>query len=1034
MTSAPRSAGPRGTRPRVCTIPPHAPFLDVLAGALLDGRLCATAPLTGDPIALSQALIFLPTRRAVRELERVLVARLGGAALLPVIAPLGEEDEDAEAFDPQAWGADPAPAAIGETERRLVFTQMIQAWAAQIGHAIVPHAPGEPLLIPASAADAAGLAAELARLIDSFETENVDWSRLAGLVPEEHDKAWDIIRQFLVIAAEWWPRHLAERGMIGPAAARNGEIARLAERLMRDRPATPIVIAGSTGSNPATADLMAVVAGLDHGAVVLPGLATSGLDEAGWRAVGTAGARAYTHPQHGLQRLLRRLGVERSEVAELADRHLAPPVRTLIATDALRPSATTDRWSAAPHAEALLAEALSGVALVEAANEREEALAIAALLREALEEPDATVALITPDRNLARRVTAELARWGIAADDTGGQPLAGTPAGILARLVASAAASRLAPEDLRALIHHCDARFGLPAADVRRAAEILEIGALRGPRPAAGIAGLRAAFAAGKSRASGKHAHPRLKAFTPEDWALADLLLDAIDAAFAELLALHGRRTDLATLAAAHRAANAAIAGDEPVFGRAELERLFDEIAEAEAVVALDLAEYPALFTTLAGWGVVRPPLPSEQRLRVLGTLEARLLNFDRVVLGGLVEGTWPGDARNDPWLSRSMRAALGLPPPEWRVGLSAHDFEQAFGNAEVFLTRALKAGGAPSVASRWLQRLGAVAGKEIWAEVRARGERARAVAARLDDPQRPTIIGEPLPCPALALRPKRLSVTEIETLIRDPYTIYARHVLKLRPLDPIGEEPSGAERGTAIHDALARFVDEGIDPSSPDALDRLLDFGRDAFAPLQAFPDVAAIWWPRFERVARWFLTWEGSRRPAIAASFTEDFGELRWKTTAGREFTLSGMADRIEFLHDGGIAILDYKTGAAPTARQAQSGIAPQLPLEAAMLAAGAFRKAPAGTVDRLHYVRIAGTDPAGEDQLLEFKDASVSELAASSLASLKTLIDRFENEGVPYRARMHPKFKRRDNGDYDHLARIAEWGLAIDGGEEG
>jgi ATP-dependent helicase/nuclease subunit B len=435
------------------------------------------------------------------------------------------------------------------------------------------------------------------------------------------------------------------------------------------------------------------------------------------------------------------------------------------------------------------------------------------------------------------------------------------------------------------------------------------------------------------------------------------------------------------------------------------------------------------LLDRLLSWRVVRSFGATHPRIAMLGVLEARLLAFDRVVLAGLVEGTWPPQVSNDPWLSRPMRAAIGLPPPEWRIGLSAHDFVQAFGQREVVLSRALKVEGAPTVAARWLQRLQAVAGPG-WEEARRRGERLLACGRALDGGETGKAAPEPLPKPPRQLRPARLSVTQIETLIRDPYATYARHVLRLDPLDPVAGSPTAADRGTIIHDALAAFVAAGIDPHAPDAADRLLEFGRTAFDRLKAFPDVRALWWPRFCRVADWFLGWERGRRAGLGGSLVEIAGRLEWETIGGRSFRLNVRADRIDTLADGSLVVIDYKTGTPPTPKQVASGLSPQLPLEAAMIEAGAFKDV-RGRTSQLLYLRLSGMNPPGLER--EVGAGTAMDLAHEALEATKGLIDRFEDESNPYRSLLHPKFRRRGDGPYDHLARIKEWGLAGETEEE-
>jgi ATP-dependent helicase/nuclease subunit B len=1032
-----RQAPPERSRSNVLTVPSGVPFLDVLAEYLLDGGLVAGPPLRNDPLGLMDARIYLPTRRAARELEAIFTRRLGGFALLPRIIALGEFADEDDPFGEDGQEPDELPPSVGETARRLFLARLVRAWAGHVAANLSPGAE-EADLIPTSPGSAVALATELGRLIDSFETENVDWGMLVGLVPSEHDRIWDLTRDFLKIASQHWPVYLSDTGLIGAAERRNLHLRALAESIRAERPECPVVVAGSTGSIPATADLMAAVSRLPRGAVVLQGLDTDADDDT-WREIGgrtgdrPASAAAWTHPQNAFHRLLERLDLQRGEIGHLSRPDVARDARRSLVSRALLPSERTETWASDAPRQA--DEALAGLTLVEAANEREEALAIAVALRETLEHPEHTVALVTPDRTLARRVAAELRRWNVEVEDSAGLPLAESRIGILARLLADAARDDLAPADVLALLGHPEAGFELEPAERRRGATALEFGALRGPTPPPGAAGLghAIALARGEAREQQSFAHPARKALAEEDWDAASRLIECLHRALEPLCALGrgGREAPLHDLLVAHRSAiEAALGGEQDNPDWVTLAAFFDEADGAEAVqFTVGLADYPAVFRALLQGRAARPVTPGHPRLRILGTLEARLLGFDRLVLGGLVETVWPPQTVNDPFLSRPMRAALGLPPPEWRIGLAAHDFEMALGGPDVILTRALKSGGAPSVASRWVQRLAAVSG-EAWKPVQARGHRYLSLARALDDAPVKRA-GAPAPRPPLDLRPLRLSVTEVETLIRDPYAIYARHVLRLQPLEPVGVLPQASDRGTIIHGALSRFIEER-DVFAPDAVEQLCAIGREAFEPFWAFPDIRALWWPRFQRIARWFVEWERTRRPGIAAPYTEKRGRLSWPLGTRGDFMLSGRADRLDRLASGSFAILDYKTGARPGDREVCAGFAPQLPLEGAILRHGAFEDGLSGEVEEYLYVRLTGGAQPGDAHRVDTDTRTPAELADEALAKLKSLMEDFEREEQPYRSHTYPKFMRGIQGTYDHLARYAEWSIAPESDE--
>jgi ATP-dependent helicase/nuclease subunit B len=367
------------------------------------------------------------------------------------------------------------------------------------------------------------------------------------------------------------------------------------------------------------------------------------------------------------------------------------------------------------------------------------------------------------------------------------------------------------------------------------------------------------------------------------------------------------------------------------------------------------------------------------------------------------------------------MRLDLGLDLPERRIGLSAHDFAQLFSAREVMLSRAAKIEGAPSMPSRFVQRLAAVSG-ERWKGVIARGDRYLSWARELDRPQRVAAAPQPAPKPPRAMRPQSLSVTEIEDWLRDPYTIYAKHVLRLRPFDPVDTEPGAAERGSIIHAAIAEFTQAYADALPDNPADRLIALGEPRFAALRDFPEARAFWWPRFVRIAHWFVRWETERRAAIVALTAETRGKIEIKLRDGT-FTLRGIADRIEHCRDGRYAILDYKTGSARTEKQVRTGLAPQLTLEAAMLRNGGFDGIAAGSITELVYVQLKGGDPAGEAKPIDFKKGTPDSQADHALAKLTQLAQLFDDDKMPYRSLVHPMW-RTHYGDYDHLARVKEW----------
>jgi ATP-dependent helicase/nuclease subunit B len=1028
----------------VFNIPASAPFLPALIRALRTGRLVSDFPASGDPLELSKATLYLPTRRACRLAREIFLDELkGDAAILPRIVALGDLDEDEIAFAEAATGelaqaALALPAAIAPLERRLLLAQLIVEWASRIepdrGSPLVANTPSAAL----------GLADDLGRLIDDMITRQVPWTKLDGLVPEALDRYWQIALEFLKIARNYWPERLKELGAIESAERRDLLIEAEAKRLAGSD--GPVIAAGSTGSMPATAKLLATIARLPHGAVVLPGLDLE-LDDASWALIAGDdndkshdGAPAAGHAQFAMHALLARIGIQRGDVVSLE-----PPAshgRERLVSEALRPAATTERWPArikAKDFEAAAANALASVAMIEAANAEEEALAIAVCLREAVETKDKTAALVTPDRALARRVAAALERWQVAVDDSGGDSLADTQAGVFARLAAEAALGGLEPVTLLALLKHPLLRLGGKEGARSVAIATLERALLRGPRPRPGSEGLARALATFRDNRDQLHRSDPRWLIADDEFDVAAELIGRLGAALAPLESLKRGGHPLAALAKCHSAVISALGsdakGDVAAFAGNDgsaLARIFEELSESPSAAAIGVAksDYAELFHATIADRVVRRPEIHDVRVHIYGPLEARLQSIDRVVLGGLNEGSWPPETRSDPWLSRPMRGDLGLDPSERRIGLSAHDFAQGLGAPEVILARAAKVAGAPTVTSRFVQRIAALAGVR-WNEVVARGNAYLDYARALDHPAEVKPAERPAPKPPIAARPDRLSVTAIEDWLRDPYTIYARYILRLQPLDAVDTPPGARDRGTVIHGAIGDYTRLFAKGPAADPMQELLALGEKRFAPLADFPEARAFWWPRFMRIAQWFALWDSARRVGVASLHAEIRGELKFPV-GKREFTLSAIADRIERRLDGSYAIIDYKTGAARTEKQVRTGLAPQLTLEAAILHDGKFGDLGAGSVSEIAYVTLKGGDPAGKPMDIKFKEGTPDTQADHALTKLKELAAKFESEAEPYRSLVHPMWKFH-YGDYDHLARVKEWSLGGGGEDE-
>ncbi|WP_135465707.1 double-strand break repair protein AddB [Crenalkalicoccus roseus] len=1027
---------------RLYDIPAHLPFLDCLAAGVL--RL-----IPGEsPERLSRVTILLPTRRSARALRAAFLrAAEGRALLLPrmrALAGLSTEDADELAL-PSLLDLPPA---VEPLRRQAVLARMILRLDPKYG------GPGTP-------EQAWSLAGALATLLDEIALEERDldllattapealaehWlARLELLVPEQHATHWQITLAFLRGVVAEWQAWLRRHGLLDIGMRRVQALRAQTEAWRRAPPPDPVIAAGIGvgGTIPAAAELLRVVAEeLPRGAVVL-----HGVDQLSAETVWDAIREAPTHPFCGQQRLLAALSARREDVKrwpgcapEEAVARAVPPGRPALLGMALRPAAGLPAWQSRRPQEWL--PAIEGLSVLNAPDAQAEAVAIALLLREALEDPKARAALVTPDRDLARRVSAELARHGVVADDSAGEALGQSPAGAFLRLLARAVAEGLAPVPLLALLKHPLCAGGMDRADWMRAVRRLELAALRGPRPAPGIAGLRAA----------------LPADAPAE---AAALLGALEACLGEFAALPEAPARPpaalleAHLAAAERLASTrAMPGGLRLYAGEEGEVLAQHLAGLAPAMAemapLSPACWPALFDA-AMEGAAAPSFRGSRgreggphpRVEILGLLEARLLTFDRVVLGALDETVWPLATDPGPWMSRPMRADFGLPEPEARIGRVCADFFLAACSAPVaVLSRAARRGGAPTVPARWLTRLETfLAGQRDAAHpqgLRLPPSPALAWATRLDRPEVVQPCARPAPRPPAAARPDRISVTEIETLIADPYAFYARRVLRLSPLDPLDAEAGAADYGTLVHAAMARFVrrlGDGRWPGHDAAMALFEAAAEEALAQAGARPGLVAFWRPRLARIGAFVVAEEAAARRGgrILRSLTEIRGELPLRMEDGRCATLTARADRLDLLADGRVAILDYKTGTPPSAAQVKEGHRPQLPLEAAMAARGAFPGLQPADAAALAYWRLSGGPEPGEVRVVSREAQEIAHLAEQALGELRRLVGRYLLGAAPFTARPHPG-RRPAGTEYEHLSRLGEWAGAEDAAEGG
>ncbi|MEL6219091.1 MAG: double-strand break repair protein AddB [Pseudomonadota bacterium] len=954
-----------------------------------------------DTLLVPRIEIIANTARASTRLTEALAETAGGSALLPQVTVITE------------LGADPLavhePPAVPELRRRLRLIRLVERYlTAEDGH---------PSAAPA-------LADSLVELMDELDDAGIGADDLDPLDAGDQAHHWQQMLRFVDLVRREWPAIRAEEEAGAPDRRLRQRLAieALVSRWSDAAPGAPVIAAGSTASVPSTRLLLTALARLPNGYVVLPGFDRE-LPETVVTQI-TKGM-APEHPQTPFAALLADLSTPPSEVAPWLKLEQPFPERHRLLSEALRPAPVTDAWlKAAPALAREATAATEGVTLIEAAHPREEAAAIALAIREALEDPVATIALVTPDASLARRTIAELARFDITPDDSLGRPLRDAPPGVYLRLLIDVA-SGAGSVALAGLLQHPLTRAGMPRSThlsharrydrtvLRQGPAVCEPGKLPPWRPLPPYAGEEQIV-----RRQADHA-----------WSAG------IEAALSPLAYALAQGSDLSTVLAAHRQAADRLSSDEhgtPAVWEAEsgaaARSCLDALAQAaDAHGDGAVHAYPTLLSHVLSQVSLRPdPIAPHPRVAILGPREARTHPADVMILGGLTDGIWPALPGAEPWLSRAHRSVLGLSPPEARIGLSAHDFTQAAQRPRVILSRSARRDGTPAVPSRWLSRLtGLMAGLpegDALGTIRDRGDRLLTLSRRISRPEHPVPRApRPKPNPRPEHRPTSVSLSDVARLISDPYAVYARRILGLRPIDPLGRPPDAAERGEALHDVLHQFVaatKHGF--ADREAAHQLLD--QTAAAVLMErvpWPDLRRLWQARIARFADWFVEGEIKRRLHAGRVLTETDGELVLPTAAG-PITVTARADRIDLRQDGSAAVFDYKSGSPPTAAALKEGKQLQIPIEAAILTRGGFTEAGARPVHDAAYLGLTGK--TGEGGVERRVPETLLEDPGTLLDRLGLLLGHFATDGL-YVARGRPAFLSFD-GDYDHLSRRAEW----------
>lgn len=976
---------------RLFSIDQGRPFLADLAEGLID----ALGP------DLSRAEIFFPTRRAVRAAgDAILDAyekRGVSAALLPRFRAIGDiEEDELIAFAGEAADEIDLPPAVSATERMVTLARLVAARDRAFD--------GQENWPAAIAA-----ARELGKLLDSFYAEEIDPAELGALDVADAAGHWARSLDFLDIVMRAWPQHLREIGRADPANRRARLISAAASRIARSPPMHPVIIAGTTASAPAVARLVDAIARAPVGAAVLPGLDRV-MDERAWNAV----EREDAHPQSGLKALLKKIAVSPGEVLAWP-RSGDANSRARLLTLALRPAEATDDWfslvKAMTNDDRALTNAVRGLTMVEADNEEAEASVIAALFRMTVEEPGKTAILVTPDRQLSRRVSLKMRRWDVIVDDSAGVPFANSPCGVFLRLAALFLEDPGDPVAILALLRHPLTQLGRDAPRLTRAVDAIDR-AVRGTRPARGLSSVET----------------MLRAKEPID----ENALDVI-AALNEAATLFPQKAaaTFSDLFEGHVGAAERIAGRDNLWSGedgAKGASLLSELAGvADELTLINGRRYADVFSALIADAAVRRRDNAHPRLAILGPLEARLQSADRIILGGLNEGVWPQEASEDPFLSRPMRKQLRLPSPERRIGLSAHDFAGLAGQGDVVMTRAKRAGGRPSNPSRWIVRLkNILSGAGALATV-DRSAEWRSIIGKLDAPAAVKAVDRPRPKAGPGRRPLEISVTRVEKWLRDPYSIYAMYLLGLRKLEDPGIAFGAREMGSLLHKVFERAA-LAIEAPTPTVLQQLYD----ELSPEYGLSEADRRFWSAaVDQSFEWFAGFDAERRAEGRIAIAE--GEGAWTLPAvDPPLKLTAVADRIDLLADGRAALFDYKSGKLRTEKQDDT-FSPQLSLTGAMVKAGAFQGIGERDVARYEYVKTLNRADDERKNGWGREGANAAEAIRNAEARFRELIAAFDNPDAVYHSQPRPEFTD-DFGDYDQLARRREWGAAEDGGEGG
>jgi ATP-dependent helicase/nuclease subunit B len=760
------------------------------------------------------------------------------------------------------------------------------------------------------------------------------------------------------LATSWVEKSQVE-GWIDPVSWRAWLISAWQQEIAEHGLRNPVVAAGSTASHRVTGKLLAKIACAPEGAVILPGYIHN--------------AAKISQPHSGMDRWKQRFANE-MEVQPWTE-----------------PTALPDQGRAAlvqvAFTEAIEATTLvfKGIEFAECKSEEAEARLIAMRIRKAQAE-NHSILVVTNHRYLRQRLADLLSCWHIAPEMSTDQGQQRTQAAIVASLILDVTNEQepFAAVPLLALLSHPWVVIGT-VLQHQRCRQRLEHEVLRGLRLLPGHAAIGEAI-------------DRLQDEAMSQWWRQ---LTAV-------LEVPPHRT-LSAWGTWHQKIAEMLTQQRP-----EISELFSPLQIASTHIACESGTiYQSLLQRLL------QSLPSTRKsqptpgVSIFSAQEARLLSADIIVLAGLVEGNWP---ETSPALSLapSFIAGIGLPAAEEAIAQAAHDLYSWLWAKQLLLTRAIKQGQRPALASRWWWRMEAwLTASGQWQSLLVPGEQHQLAEMLFAGSVPETLVYQPpAPCPPLSARLHQFSVTGVELLMRDPYGFYAKNILQLKPLDVLAESPSYKHFGIVVHSILEKLVHQAK-PLTLECWRKAMSYTLKRYG-LQVFP-MAVLWEQRLLRLG------EAWCKHPLAVTPLSVYAEISGSMALMATKKLQGKADRLHYdAATHRCLIIDFKTGTTPSEAEIRCGLAPQLPLLGLIAMNGGFAGMTPSAVT-FAYVRMTGRDPPLE--LTLFSEATSEQWITTAKEGLNALMQIFLDPRTPYFCCPHG-VEQLPYSPYAHLARWQEW----------